>query len=268
MKMMTKNEKKICLFTGGDIMVVDQGNGHFRLPSENETLALLPQDTTIRNVSTRSLGDISATQIDDTTASGLTSLKRSEFRPLFLCMDADEFEAACKAKQIVFWDSHSKYCPSCGTQTYLLTDIAKKCPNCGHEQYPPITPAIIVRIERGDEILLVHNLRFRTNFYGLVAGFVEAGETFEQCVEREVMEETGLKVKNIKYFGNQSWPFPSGIMIGYTAEYASGSIKIQEDELTDARFFNKDNLPELPGKMSIARRLIDDWIRTSTSKNR
>ena len=136
----------------------------------------------------------------------------------------------------------------------------KKCPKCGLEMYPPIATAIIVLIQRGDEILLVHNRAFKRDYYGLVAGFLEAGESLEQCVRREVMEETGLTIKNLRYFGSQTWPYPSGLMVGFTAEYESGNIKLQEDELTAGAFYNRNNLPHIPQKMSIARKLIDWWL--------
>ena len=108
------------------------------------------------------------------------------------------------------------------------TPIMKKCPSCAYEIYPPISTAIIVLIRRGEEILLVHAHNFRGTFYGLVAGFLEVGETLEQCVQREVMEETGLRVKNITYFGNQPRPYPSGLMVGFIADYESGEIKLQK----------------------------------------
>lgn len=171
-----------------------------------------------------------------------------------------EYRSAGKAYQILYWDEHSRFCPVCGTAMTQRTPIMKKCPNCGNEMYPPVSTAIIVLIRKGEEILLVHARNFRGTFYGLVAGFLEAGETLEECVEREVMEETGLKVKNIRYFGNQPWPYPSGLMVGFIADYESGNIKIQEDELSAAAFFSKENLPEIPRKLSIARRLIDWWL--------
>lgn len=138
----------------------------------------------------------------------------------------------------------------------------KKCPACGYEIYPPISTAIIVLIRRGrDEVLLVHARNFRGTFYGLVAGFLEPGETLEQCVRREVHEETGLQIDNITYFDSQSWPYPSGLMVGFTADYASGTIKLQDDELSAGAFYHRDHLPELPQKLSIARRLIDHWLK-------
>lgn len=113
---------------------------------------------------------------------------------------------------------------------------------------------------KGDSILLVHARNFRGTFNGLVAGFLEPGETLEECVHREVAEETGLHIKNLKYFGSQPWPYPSGIMIGFTADYESGEIKLQAEELNAGAFYTKDNLPEIPGKLSLARKLIDDWL--------
>ena len=101
---------------------------------------------------------------------------------------------------------------------------------------------------------------FRGTFNGLVAGFLEPGETLEECVYREVLEETGLHIKNLKYFGSQPWPYPSGIMIGFTADYESGNIKLQQEELNAGAFYTKDNLPEIPKKLSLARKLIDAWL--------
>lgn len=171
-----------------------------------------------------------------------------------------EYAAAGKAYQILYWDKHSSFCPACGTPTKQQTPIMKKCPSCGFELYPPVSTATIVLIKREDEILLVHARNFRGTFYGLVAGFLEAGETLEQCVEREVLEETGLRVKNITYFDNQPWPYPSGLMVGFIADYESGEIKLQEEELSAAAFYKRDNLPEIPRKLSLARKLIDWWL--------
>ena len=172
----------------------------------------------------------------------------------------EEYYKAGKAFEILNWDKNTRYCPSCGVPTHQISDIGKKCPECRQEFYPHISPAIIVRITKGDSILLVHARNFRGTFYGLVAGFLEAGETLEECVHREVMEEVGLRIKNLKYFGSQPWPYPSGVMIGFTAEYESGNIKLQDEELNAGAFYTKDNLPEIPRKLSLARKLIDDWL--------
>lgn len=113
---------------------------------------------------------------------------------------------------------------------------------------------------QNDQVLLVHANNFKGNYYGLVAGFVETGETLEQAVVREVTEETSLKIKNLKYFGSQPWPYPCGLMIGFYAEYESGEIKLQRSELGAGGWFTMDNLPPIPEKLSIARKLIDNWI--------
>lgn len=249
---------QICVFVGHRRVVVRRVDGEpVSFPDEAEVASLLPHDVETRVA--HGVGhDLLTCEVDSIDDCG--SLRVEDFRPLFFEMEATLFAAACKAKQIAFWNSHSRFCPSCGTPTTLISDIAKKCPHCGYELYPPISPAIIVRIERGDdEILLVHAKNFRGDYYGLVAGFVETGETLEECVRREVREETSLEIEDIRYFGSQSWPFPSGIMLGFTAKYKSGDIKIQESELSAAAFFRRGELPAVPDKMSIARRLIDDW---------
>ena len=170
------------------------------------------------------------------------------------------YDEAGKAFQLLYWDTHSRYCPVCGTPTEQTTPICKRCPRCGHELYPPIAPAIIVLIRKGEEVLLVHARNFRGNFHGLVAGFIEVGETLEECVRREVREETGLEINELRYFASQPWPYPSGLMIGFTATYAGGSLKLQTEELSTGAFFSKDNLPEIPRKLSLARKLIDAWL--------
>lgn len=176
------------------------------------------------------------------------------------------YQMAGRAFEILFWDRNTRYCPACGTRTETSTTNSKICPKCGKEIFPTITPAILVRVRKGDQILLVHSRAFKHNFRGLVAGFLEVGESLEECVRREVMEETSLKIKNLKYFGSQPWPYPSNLMVGYTADYESGEIHLQDEELSSGDFFGKNNLPELPRKDSLARRIIDDWINNSIEK--
>lgn len=194
-------------------------------------------------------------EIEETDKYVMIGLRASwDYLPL------DWYKRAGKAHQLVHWDRHSQFCPACGTRLVWNTLISKRCEICNHEYYPTISPAMIVLIRRGEEVLLVHARNFKKNFYGLVAGFLEVGETIEQCVRREVYEETGLKIKNISYFGSQPWPYPSGIMVGFFADYESGEIKFIDGELSRGSFFTKDNLPVLPDKLSIARRMIDWWI--------
>ncbi|TGE33417.1 NAD(+) diphosphatase [Desulfosporosinus sp. Sb-LF] len=171
------------------------------------------------------------------------------------------FFLAGKAHHILHWDRTHQYCSRCGAHTEnKIDERAKICPSCGFVNYPRISPAMIVAITRGREILLAKGGRFQDGFYSVLAGFVEPGETFEECVQREVEEEVGLKVNNIKYFGSQPWPFPDSIMVGFTAEYASGDIIIDKKEILDAGWFTVEQLPLIPCIGSIARRLIDWFI--------
>lgn len=175
-------------------------------------------------------------------------------------LDEPSYRLAGKAYQMLYWDSHSRFCPACGTAMEQTGAIVKRCPACRYELYPRISTAIIVLIRRGEEILLVHARNFRGTFNGLVAGFLEVGETLEECVRREVREETGLEIAHIRYFDSQPWPYPSGLMVGFVADYVSGEIKLQEEELSRGAFYRRDNLPEIPRKLSLARRLIDWWL--------
>ena len=192
-----------------------------------------------------------------------TPEKEISFVPLRASYDVlplAHYLMAGKARELMHFDDTVRYCSVCGAPMRWNTDISKMCTSCQREVWPTIATAIIVRITRGDEVLLVRAKNFRGNYYGLVAGFLETGETLEECVRREVREETNLEVKDIRYFGNQPWPYPSGQMIGFTAHYAGGTLRIQDDELSTAAFFHRDHLPEIPHKLSMARMLIDDWL--------
>ena len=162
------------------------------------------------------------------------------------------------ARQILHWEKTSSRCSRCGEKNERIPRAwGKRCPGCGHEHYPHIHPCVIVLIKRGEEFLLARKPEWAPGRYSLVAGFVDFGESLEECVEREVLEETGLKVTNVRYVGSQNWPFPSQLMAGFVAEYASGTIDLDGDELEDARWFNRDRMPALPPSRSIARWIID-----------
>ncbi|MDY4410135.1 MAG: NAD(+) diphosphatase [Prevotella sp.] len=181
-------------------------------------------------------------------------------RESFYHLPLDLYLKAGKCQELLYWDHNTQFCGVCGAPMRMATDISKKCTQCGKEVWPQLATAIIVLIHKGDEVLLVHARNFKTDFYGLVAGFVETGETLEQAVRREVMEETQLTIKNLTYFGSQPWPYPCGLMVGYMAEYESGDIHLQKSELSKGRWFRYDNLPRIPQKLSIARKLIDKWL--------
>lgn len=175
-------------------------------------------------------------------------------------LEEDIYLKAGKGAEILYWDRNTRFCGVCGAPMKMHTVISKRCTACGKEVWPQLATAIIVLIRRDDRILLVHAHNFKGSFHGLVAGFVETGETLEECVEREVLEETSLHIKNIRYFGSQPWPYPCGLMIGFYADYVSGEIRLQRKELASGGWFGRDNLPEIPAKLSMARMLIDAWL--------
>jgi NAD+ diphosphatase len=189
------------------------------------------------------------------------------FRSLFDRLDEPLFWLAGRAMQIVDWDRTHQYCGRCGTPMRLrVNERAKECPRCGLLHFPRISPAIIVLVERGDELLLARSHRSAPGIYSVLAGFVEPGETLEAAVEREVKEEVGLRIKDIRYFGSQPWPFPHSLMIAFTATYADGEIVLDESEMEDAQWFTVKNLPRGPMRISIARRLIDWFIEKQQGK--
>jgi len=182
-------------------------------------------------------------------------------RHLYRTSNEDLFFLAGLGRQIADWDRTFRYCGMCGTLTENHPgERAKICPNCGHLSYPKIAPAMICSVTRGNEILLARGIKFTQPVYSVLAGFVEPGETLEETVAREIMEETRISVKNIKYFGNQPWPFSSSMMIAFTAEYKSGEIKIDDKEIIDAGWFTPYNLPMLPTPYSIAHSLIMNFV--------
>ncbi|HWR45103.1 NAD(+) diphosphatase [Sporomusa sp.] len=181
-----------------------------------------------------------------------------ELRTLLDQVEEDIFLLAGRAFQIVNWNRMNKFCGKCGAMTEpKRSELAKVCSSCGSVYYPRISPAVIVAVVRCDRILLAHNKNFRPNWYSVLAGFVEPGETFEDCVTREVMEEVGIRVKNIKYFASQPWPFPDSLMVGFIAEYESGEIIVDGEEIDDADWYGCDNLPPRPNNTTIAGRLIE-----------
>lgn len=182
-------------------------------------------------------------------------------RKLWNLLPEEIWRLAGRAVQIVEWDRNHRFCGRCGEETVLQPDeFARRCPRCGLQHFPRVSPAVIVRIERGDEILLARSPHFVPGVYSTLAGFVEPGESMEQCVAREVFEEVGVRVTNVRYFGSQPWPFPHSLMVGFVADWESGDITPQPGEIEDAAWFTVDTLPKLPSRFSIARALIDEWL--------
>ncbi len=187
-------------------------------------------------------------------------------RETFGRLDEELIWIAGRANQLIDWNRNHQFCGQCGHPTKdRPAERAKVCPSCGLVNYPRLSPAVIVAVIRNDELLLASNRRFKSGFFSVLAGFVEPGETLEECVAREIREEVGICVKNIRYFGSQPWPFPNSLMVGFFADYDSGKINVNRSEIVEAGWFRADNLPAIPPRITIARHLIDWFIdRQST----
>ena len=172
------------------------------------------------------------------------------------------FRAAGTARQRVEWLRTHRFCARCGTALERHDEHqAMSCGECGQLHFPRLSPAVIVLVQRGREILLGRSPHFSPGVYSTLAGFVEPGESLEECVHREIEEEVGVTVSNLHYFGSQPHPFPHSLMVGFVADWADGEIRIDPSEIEDARWFTADRLPDLPHSMSIASALIADFVK-------
>lgn len=248
---------RLLLFYEDELLVKEDAN-HTRIPSMKD-ISLLNIETTAVQYS-GSLNGITyyAANLSEKTDFPGFSLKK--LRLLYGHIAEDSFEMTYRAFHIINWLKTNKFCGCCGKATQAMEEeLAVRCPSCGHIVYPRISPAIIVAVVKGEQILLARSSRFPPHRYSVIAGFVEPGETLENCVRRELLEEVGIEVDNIAYFGNQPWPFPDSLMIAFTAQYASGDITIDNNEIVAADWFAANELPSIPPKSSIARQLID-WF--------
>jgi NAD+ diphosphatase len=211
----------------------------------------------------------------------LPGFKRTPLRAAMMQFGEPLMGVAGRAAQVLEWDRAHRYCGVCGTPTELhAAERSRKCPACGHTAYPRLSPAMMVLVWRGPapgrpkpgaanavsvgangyEVLLARSPHYVPGVYSALAGFVEAGESLEECIHREVAEEVGVRVKNLRYYGSQSWPFPHSLMVAYTAEWVSGEIVKQEGEIEDANWYALDALPKIPPRFSISGHLIRDTV--------
>lgn len=248
------------IFRGSDLLVLDDAAEIANLPllSNPAELALEP----LRRNYLGTLTGRHAYAIEISSDRDLPpGLVAQGLRALYGRLPDNLFALAGRASQIIEWDRTHQFCGRCGSPTdYAPGERAKRCPNCGLLSFPRLSPAIIVLVERGDEVLLARGQNFAPGVYSTLAGFVEPGESLEGAVHREIYEESGIELTDVRYFGSQPWPFPHSLMIGFTAQYASGEITIDPKEIADARWFTFDTLPKVPQKLSIARRLIDSYV--------
>jgi NAD+ diphosphatase len=249
------------VFRGAELLVTAPPSVELPHCSHPNSLGMLPQRIQYLGV----LGDQHCFSAD--LAAGVAAPPGwlwQGLRGLFGALGEAQFALAGRALQIVDWDRTHQYCGACGTATAARTsERSRECPACGLVAYPRLAPAVMALVRRESQLLLARSPRFAKGVYSALAGFVEPGETLEQCLEREVHEEVGIRVRDVRYFASQPWPFPHSLMIAFFADYRSGEIRIDGAEIEDARWFdieNIENFPRLPARISIARSLIDAAI--------
>ncbi len=247
------------VFCKSDIVLQKQADGVYRIPEGDCPPTAPASGSHIHNITPMEDGIPVRTYYADEHAEVPDGYERISLRESFHKLPLSHYLKAGKCEEILYWDSNTRFCGVCGAPMKLHTDISKKCTSCGKEVWPQLATAVITLVHRQNEIMLVQARNFRGNYYGLVAGFVETGESLEEAVVREIKEEVGIEVSNLKYIMSQPWPYPCGLMVGFTAEYVSGEVKLQQDELSAGGWFSKDSLPAIPDKMSLARMMIDAW---------
>ncbi len=247
------------VFHKNDVLLKQTADGTYTIPFGDSCPFCLNEGAHVLNVTPMADGTlVNALETSENVNSA--GYEWCDLRKSYYKLSPELYQKAGKCHELLYWDINTQYCGRCGEKLVMDTEISKVCPKCGKLSWPLLATAIIVLINKGDNLLLVHAKNFKTDFYGCIAGFVETGESLEEAVQREVMEETSLKIKNLRYFKSQPWPYPCGLMVGYFAEYESGELKLQESELSKGGWFHKDALPTIPEKLSLARMLIDRWL--------
>ncbi len=253
-----KADDYVFIFAGPELLLVNEG-----LPRVSDVPGIEALDE--EPVFLGELGESSCLAASVISKEDFSIPETAEFLPLrsnLSLLGTEEAAAAGFASHILHWHNRSRYCGVCGSRMdWLLKERAKHCDKCGNTDFPRISPAIIIGIEKDGKILLAHNRRFPDGRYSVLAGFMEPGETIEETAEREVFEEVGIRIKNIKYLASQSWSFPDSLMIGLTAEYAGGEIKPDGVEIEHADWFTADNFPAIPDHRTIARKIIDEYAK-------
>jgi NAD+ diphosphatase len=252
------------LFHGDRLLVESQGD-EVAIPrwASTEEAGLLP-------VRTQFLGTLDGTPCYSGELAEEVEPKGTSFRPLrplLGVLPEEMFSLAGRAFQVMDWDRTSRFCGKCGGRTDPMEgERGRVCAGCGLHFFPRVSPAVIVAVVRDGKILLAQSRRFPSAFYSVLAGFVEPGETFEECVHREIREEVGIEVENIRYFGSQPWPFPHSLMVGFTASFAGGNLVLEEKEIVQAGWFGPEEvLPlRIPRHGTIARRLIEGFLAGHT----
>ena len=245
----------------GDRLLVEARGVEVAIPRWAST-----EDAGVLPVRTQFLGTLDGTPCYSGELAGEVGPEGTSFRalrPLLGVLSEEMFSLAGRAFQVMDWDRTHQFCGKCGGRTDPLEgERGRACAGCGLHFFPRVTPAIIVAVVRNGKILLAQSSRFPTAFYSVLAGFVEPGETFEECVHREIREEVGVEVENLRYFGSQPWPFPHSLMVGFTASYLGGDLVLEEKEIVQAGWFGAEEVLRLriPHHGTIARQLIDRFL--------
>lgn len=248
------------VFHKDSLLLTKAEDGSFSVPCQKSAPDCVPHGAHIMDVAETLDGKEVKTVSIDAPVADDSALEMCNLRKSFYKLSPQFYKVAGKCQELVFWDRNTRFCGSCGAPMAMDSLISKRCTNCGKTVWPQLATAIIVLINRGDDLLLVHSRNFKTDFYGCVAGFVETGESLEEAVRREVKEETQIEITHLRYFKSQPWPYPCGLMVGFFAEYKSGELALQDEELSRGGWFNKNSLPTIPEKLSLARMLIDHWL--------
>lgn len=260
---------KLILYSRSKLLLIsDETDGTWRLPFAEEFPAFCFGISSSPEEIFRLQGYIAVPLPEGFNPSG--RMRIEGLREAWELLSPDDYRAAVKGAELLNWSAETRFCPTCGSRLHRATEISRKCSSCNRELFPEVWPAIVVLVIKEDEsgdpdketALLVHARTLsRPTVQTLVAGFVETGESLEECVAREVKEETSLDIEEIKYVGSQSWPFPHQLMLGFTARYKGGEMVFADGELTSGGFFTRDSLPDLPTMPSLSRKIIDRWAK-------
>ncbi len=247
-------------FRENDLIVQESDQGLALLHTDEEGLAFLQPHSALY-VGTINGVACKACEVN-TTDSLPRGLRVMGLRALFGQLDDTAFSVAGYASQLLYWQRNSVYCPACGGQNGPLSESwGRTCTQCGHTGFPPVIPAVLALVYNGEHVLLAHQPGWGKR-YSILAGFVEPGESLEDCVRREVAEEVGVEITDVTYSGSQTWPFPTQLMVGFQASYLTGELRPDPQELDDAAWFHVDALPEIPAAYSLSHQLIMAWVRS------
>jgi NAD+ diphosphatase len=246
-------------FRGAELLVAD-ADGHARIPRVAETGLDARSGVWVDVGEAGGLPCVAVSLGDGAAAPA--GMRFVRLRAAHALLPPELWRMAGRASEIVEWERAHRFCGRCGGRTAPAGEpLARRCTNCGALHYPRLAPAVLVSVSDGDRLLLARSAHFPARMYSTLAGFVEPGESLEETAAREVREEVGIEVRNLRYFGSQPWPFPSSLMVAFTAEYAGGELRPDETEIEDVAWFAPDALPPVPPAMSLARAMIDAWVR-------